>query len=101
MEDPCRPPPPVDVFDSKVIILPTLDVEGFSSERVPESPVMEDAALTEGSTPRAGEVLFTLLNKLDIGSIRDDAAGGGGAFKVFLLEDVVVGGKGGCLLLLD
>jgi hypothetical protein len=86
MEDPCRTP--VDVFDSKVIILPTLEVDGLSSDRVPESPVIEDAALTVGSTPTVcarvvgASELFTLLNKLDIGSIRDDTAGVG-AFEVF------------------
>mmetsp|Transcript_15005 Transcript_15005/g.25590 ORF Transcript_15005/g.25590 Transcript_15005/m.25590 type:complete len:93 (+) Transcript_15005:128-406(+) len=91
MDDPCRPPP-VAVFDSKVIILPTLEVGGFSSDRVPDSPVMEDAALTVGSTPTvcvrvvggAGEEL--LLNKLDIGSMRDAAAG---AFEADSLEDAV------------
>jgi hypothetical protein len=96
MEEPCRPP--VAVFDSKVIILPTLEV-GFSSDRAPDSPVIEDAALTVVSTPivgarvpGVGEVLLTVLNKLDIGSIREDAAAAG-AFEGSL-DDEVEGGLG-------
>ena len=92
------------VFDSKVIILPTLEVvDGFSSERVPDRPVMEDAALTgcealtvcERVVGGVGDEL-KLLNKLDMGSIREDAAAGA-------LEELSFGGleevAGGCLLL--
>ena len=86
------------VFDSKVIMLPTLEV-GFSSDRAPDSPVIEDAALTVVSTPivgarvpGVGEVLLTVLNKLDIGSIREDAAAAG-AFEGSV-DDEVEGGLG-------